>query len=388
MRIQNSEFGSQNAGRGLAVGRVGDPADRKAKIQSSISNIQYPISKGNSRGSEQPGRLGETTLPPIGPAEGRDAAPPASGFRVRSAGFTLIEVLAAMAVLVILVLALTRMFVEASSITKRGTTMLMRNSTGSTAMETLLQDAEGMIVNERLACYVEANAFDPAGFGFDDVWFISTSGDQDDDFPYEYFHYYVTNDISTNAAGAAYVRFNLMKERMIFAVADDDARRRRFYALDPADTRWWLKAKQNPQVGFAPWDRQVLAENVVRFDIYCTGWDGTGWMSSSPDQRDLWVFDSTLPHMVRVNNNNYSISNVPPAAFDIYVQITSPEAAVEGGMALMPNVDPAVQVKGRELMIRDSMSQFGRAVPTVGAASYNRVTVYGTKNTAYYYEEE
>ena len=43
-------------------------------------------------------------------------------------GFTLIEVLAAMAVLVLLVLALTRMFVEAANITKRGTTMLMRTA--------------------------------------------------------------------------------------------------------------------------------------------------------------------------------------------------------------------------------------------------------------------
>ena len=73
-----------------------------------------------------------------------------------TSGFTLIEVLAAMAVLVILVLALTRMFMESASITKRGTTALMRNSTMQTAMETLLQDAESMMVNDRLACYVEA----------------------------------------------------------------------------------------------------------------------------------------------------------------------------------------------------------------------------------------
>ena len=52
-------------------------------------------------------------------------------------GFTLIEVLAAMAVLVILVLALTRMFVEAMGISKRGTTTLMRNSTAETVMETI-----------------------------------------------------------------------------------------------------------------------------------------------------------------------------------------------------------------------------------------------------------
>ena len=125
-------------------------------------------------------------------------------------GFTLIEVLAAMAVLVILVLALTRMFVQAADITKRGNTALMRNSTGETALETILQDAEGMIVNERLACRITADSFDKSGFGFDDVWFISTSGDQDDDIPYEYFHYFVTNSVVTNAQGAAYQRFSLV----------------------------------------------------------------------------------------------------------------------------------------------------------------------------------
>ena len=54
--------------------------------------------------------------------------------RLRMGGFTLIEVLASMAVLVVLILALTRMFVEAANITKRGTTALARNSMGATAI--------------------------------------------------------------------------------------------------------------------------------------------------------------------------------------------------------------------------------------------------------------
>ena len=106
-------------------------------------------------------------------------------------GFTLIEVLASMAVLVILVLALTRMFVESSDITQRGTTTLMRNSTAETVMETILKDTESMVVNERLPCYIQANAVDPAGFGFDDVYFVTTSGDQDDDRAYQLRRYYV-----------------------------------------------------------------------------------------------------------------------------------------------------------------------------------------------------
>ncbi len=286
-------------------------------------------------------------------------------------GFTLIEVLAAMAVLVILVLALTRMFVQAADITKRGNTALMRNSTGETALETILQDAEGMIVNERLACRITADSSDKQGFGFDDVWFISTSGDQDDDIPYEYFHYFVTNRVVTNALGAAYQRFSLVKDRMIFAVADDKAG---LYALDPKDTRWWLKAKNIPG-NF--WDRQVLADNVVRFDVYVQGWDGKDWMEEEGGER---IFDSTLGPKKIADGAKYI--NIPPAAFDIYMQITSADVAAEAGMALM---SPETAQMGREMMVRESAAFFGRAVPIAGAAQYNRVINYGTNNVAYYY---
>lgn len=292
-----------------------------------------------------------------------------------ASAFTLIEVLAAMAVLVLLVLALTRMFGEAADITKRGTTMLMRNSTASTAMETLLQDAEGMIVNDRLACYVQADVTDPDGFGFDDVWFISTSGDQDDDMPYEYFHFYVSEVIATNRAnGVPYRRFRLIKDRIIMALADDEqgfGADGRFYALDPDYAQWWQWGGDIDR-----WDRQVLADNVVRFDIYCTGWDGRGWMGGNSGVHE---FDSTR------GPNGQPPRNVPPAAFDIYMQITSPDAAVEGGMALVDGIPPEVQLKARELMIKDSASLFGRAVPITGAARYNTDTVYGTNNTAYYH---
>jgi prepilin-type N-terminal cleavage/methylation domain-containing protein len=285
-------------------------------------------------------------------------------------GFTLIEVLAAMAVLVILVLALTRMFMQAADITKRGNTALMRNSTGETALETLLQDAESMMVNERLACYVEADVTDPNGFGFDDVWFISTSGDQDDHMPYEYNHFFVTNRIATNAMGAAYMRFDLMKARMIFAVGDNNG----FYALDPNFVDWWKHAMTSG----ANWDLQTLAEHVVRFDIYVQGWDGRDWMEEEGGVR---IFDSTLGPKKIADGAKYI--NIPPAAFDIYMQITSADVAAEAGMALM---SPETAQMGREMMVRESAAFFGRAVPVAGAAQYNRVINYGTNNVAYYHD--
>ena len=293
-----------------------------------------------------------------------------------SGGFTLIEVLAAMAVLVILVLALTRMFAQATDITKRGTSALLRNSTGETALETLLQDAEGMVVNERLACRITADASDKAGFGFDDAWFISTSGDQDDDLPYEYFHYFITNTIVTNAQGAPYKRYSLMKDRMIMAVGDAETRPARFYALDPDDTQWWEQASQFPG---NIWDRQVLADNVVRFDIYVQGWDWKDWMAEEGGER---IFDSTLGPQKITGGEDYI--GVPPATFDIYLQLTSPDVVAEAGMALL---DPATESIGREMMVRESSSLFGRAVPITGASQYNTVIIYGTNNMTHYNTE-
>ncbi len=273
-------------------------------------------------------------------------------------GFTLIEVMVAMAVLILLVVGMTGIFTQATAVSSQGTTSAMRNSVGETAMETLLQDVDGMIVNERLGCYIEADVCDGGqyGFGFDDLWFISTSGDQDDDMPYEYFHFYVEETEATNAMGATYVRFDLHKARSIMANFDQ----RGTYALAKGQTEWWDRGAADS----ARWDDQVLAENVVRFDIYCLGWNGDSWMGQDGSSGDH-VFNSTFSHKI---TKDWSVANVPPAAFDIYLQITSPDAAMEGGMALVDSKTSEVARKGREKMIRESASYFGRTVPMTGAS--------------------
>ena len=127
----------------------------------------------------------------------------------------------------------------------------------------------------------------------------------------------------------------------------------------------------------------MLADNVVRFDIYCLGWDGRGWMAGT--SAGLHEFDSTvgpnIPGLSAAEKAKYR--NVPPAAFDIYMQITSADVAAEAGMALM---SPATEQMGREMMVRESAAFFGRAVPISGAAQYNRVINYGTNNVAYYHD--
>ena len=285
-------------------------------------------------------------------------------------GFTLIEVLASMAVLVILMLALTRMFVEAANITRRGQGALMRNSVAETAMETILQDLEGMVVNERLACQFRGDRTDrqqdPSthgyGFGFDEAWFVTTSGDQDDSRAYQTVHYYVTNSLAMNPLGAAYMRFQLIREVGLFANADN-------WGVDimQKGMDWWEPSNwDGNRVVYS--DRNVLAENVIRFDFYILGWSETAnnpvvsWMEADGYPTNI-VFNSLIgPRDAR------SKSNMPPAAIDVYFEVTSPEVMAEGGMALLPEVPKEVQYEARKLLFRDATSLLGRAMPVVAGA--------------------
>lgn len=285
-------------------------------------------------------------------------------------GFTLIEVLASMAVLVILMLALTRMFVEAASITRRGQGALMRNSVAETALETILQDLEGMVVNERLACQFRGDRTDRQqdpgthgyGFGFDEAWFVTTSGDQDDSRAYQTVHYYVTNGLAVNSLGAAYVRFQLIREVGLFANADN-------WGVDimQKGMPWWDPQKwDGGKVVYS--DRNVLAENVIRFDFYILGWSETApptvvsWMEADGNATNI-VFNSIIgPRDARSN------SNMPPAAIDVYFEMTSPEVMAESGMALLPDVPREIQYEARKLLFRDATSLLGRASPIVAGA--------------------
>ena len=292
--------------------------------------------------------------------------------------FTLIEVLASMAVLMILTLALTRMFVSATDITSRGMTSIARNSVGETAMDSILSDLDCMVVNERIACCKIADTVEGR---FDTIYFVGTFGDNDDDMPYEYFNYFVSTNLVTNSLGAVYKRFDLVKSRVVMAVGATNE----FYALYPDDKEWWKpfdkKLTLNTQ------DHEVLAENVVGFEVYCQDWS-TGEDLNSPGTIH-WnggnrTFFSSAKSMSIKDKNGHSIvvSNLPPVAFDVKLKITSPEAAMEGGMLLAAGGKDNEQ-RGWELLNREASTLFGRAMPMMGATqfrlqrrSYNPVSHY------------
>lgn len=296
----------------------------------------------------EPGPPEDTALGGFPPWEGR-----VSPGRSRRGGFTLIEVLVSMAVLVILVLALTRMFVSSANITSRGLTTIARNSVGETAMDSILQDLDCMVVNERISCAKIADDVkylpsDPKG-SFDTFYFISTAGDQDDDAPYEYFKYYVKPLTLTNSLGAVYLRYDLYKSRMIMAVGASGKGGKAFYALRKEDQAWWDPKKFETKSG----DEEVVAENVVMFDIYCQRWD-TG--------KDFVTREDDFYSMDKLGG----MSNLPPVAVDVMLVLTSPEAAVEGGMLLAAGE----RERGLAALNRDSSTLIGRAAPMMGPTQF------------------
>jgi hypothetical protein len=301
---------------------------------------------------------------------------------MKRSAFTLIEVLASMAVLMVLTLALTRMFISASDITSRGMTSIARNSVGETAMESILQDLDCMVVNERVACCKIADTVEGR---FDTIYFIGTYGDNDDDMPYEYFNYFVSTNIVTNALGAVYKRFDLVKSRVVMAVGAKN----RFYALLPDDKEWWNLFDKELSMGEQ--DHEVLAENVVGFEVYCQDW-ATGQDLNSPGTI-RWnggnrTFFSSAKSMSIKDKTGHSIvvSNLPPVAFDVKLKITSPEAAMEGGMLLAAG-GADNEKRGWELINREASTLFGRAMPMMGATQF-RLQRRSYNPVSHYYSEE
>ena len=228
-------------------------------------------------------------------------------------------------------------------------------SAAEKAMETLLRDMDEMVVNERMGCYVECDTVDAGGdgFGFDEAWFMGTSGEQADDMPYEYFHYYVKAQTVMNAMGVPYRRFDLHRARMIMAVGDKYGT----YALEQGNSGWW---EELAKLSSMYWDDKVLVENVVLFDFYCWGTQEQPWMGV---QGGSVVFDSRQGHF-HYDSGGLVVSNVPPVTIDVNLGVTSPEAAME----LKIGAGAEQEKEARELMLREAMSYSIRAEPITGAA--------------------
>jgi prepilin-type N-terminal cleavage/methylation domain-containing protein len=280
-------------------------------------------------------------------------------------GFTLIEVLVSMAVLVILMLALVRLFDEASGAYRKGTVSVSRNAAARAAMDMIARDFEGVVIDQRIRFYKEGDTVDPSsasvgGAGFDECCFITMEGDQDDGRSYQIMHYYV--DIYTNVdAGMKYRGFRLMRGTVDLNVAkahEIDA----LSLSKPFD--WWKELTTPTNL----WHRELVVDNIVRFDINVQGDKGDNIQTRNSGGWIAGQYAYSSDETARDKSGNIILApNIPPLCVDVYLQITSDEAMKKGGANLLA-VDDTLKLEGRSLLFRESSVLVMRIHPPMWAA--------------------
>lgn len=270
----------------------------------------------------------------------------------RLGAFTLIEVLASMAVLLVVMMALMRMFGDASMAYNKGTKTLSRNASVRAVLDMVGKDIEGMVVDNRHACFKQAGTTGGMGFddlGFDEIYFVTTAGDQNDGRDYQLVHYYVEQKLANYGLETGVI-FRLMKATCKLSTAYDNNVDTMISipTNDVANTykRWWWK--KTPGLV-----SQLVAENIVRFDVYIQSQDG--------DLMGGDLYDSTKP--VDYAGGSWLVDK-PPAFIDFYVQVASDDAMQKAGLILKKS--PAA-TDMRDLayseLYRDSSMLFRRMVP-------------------------
>ncbi|MBP7830130.1 MAG: prepilin-type N-terminal cleavage/methylation domain-containing protein [Kiritimatiellae bacterium] len=298
-------------------------------------------------------------------------------------GFTLIEVLAGMAVLLILTLALIRVFNESAAAFQRGNTTVARNSQARAVLEVIRRDLEGMVVDERatlakggdLNLDVEGNICRD----FDGIAFMTLAGKPiepgsaalaDANQPaatrsYQAIYYYVRYNKDEELD---YGSFQLMR-----GVHFPNTIRRP--SLNPptnrvdllgVDTVWWNRNR--------PAAERML-NNVVRFDIWACNEEGRELSSFSPitmfNADTYQVRYTSLENMQLGPGQSYP-SNTPPAYLDIYLQVASDDAMRKAWLAFQGGNSQ----QAWSILYRDSSVLWTRVVPRMADAQRRQPYTY------------
>jgi prepilin-type N-terminal cleavage/methylation domain-containing protein len=264
--------------------------------------------------------------------------------RTPRAGFTLIEVLAATAVLVVLLLALLRIFGDANQLYLQGNRMVLRNNAGRAAMDLVARDLEGAIVNQRFAMIQKANQVNN---DYDELYFMTMTGDTPSDGrSFRLVRYAVVADTSKG-----YNSYKLKRYVSSYTTAT-------IYNVDPlttADKQWWKDFDDiagDPQIG------EDLMDNIVRFDVYVHNRDGDiiGRNLGAGPGGSFIEWDST-----RLDNHPI---DTPFGFVDLYLQVTSDQTMRRAALLRQAGNDPGA----RRLLDQDSNVLLRRVIPILGSA--------------------
>ncbi|MBU1693414.1 MAG: type II secretion system GspH family protein [Verrucomicrobia bacterium] len=245
--------------------------------------MKTPGTQFGNEGSAAPPTGCLTAREAAGPPKSRESVhrgpeTPPAGNRL---GFTLIEILAAMTILIVIVFLLGNLFTQSTAIWKLGTKRAYGLGEGRAVMEFLTRELSQSFADEVVTFRLRSNNNDPfQGYGahwvygweVDEVYFISAVRTPDP--PYSgmrreapHYIYFVSNMVDTNNQPIAN-RFRLVRCRKTGSAQS---------GMDSAyfNKDWWQE--YNPGVVYTSVNEEMetVAENVAAFEIWAFS-EGTG----------------------------------------------------------------------------------------------------------------
>ena len=196
--------------------------------------------------------------------------------RSKRAGFTLVEVLAAMTVLMIIVLMLGRIFRDSTNAWTVGTRQMEDNLNGRAVLDFIARDISQAMIRGTGLCFrlrsSVTRTYAPQVWNSDELYFVSFSGNPSDSAngfrEVREIVYYVTNMHKTVSGNPIPIPGRYCLKRAMRSTRDE---------LTCYDNAYWWKdiTKQ--------YDDPVIAENISKFVVWCAG------ATNRPDGRaDYW----------------------------------------------------------------------------------------------------
>ncbi len=239
--------------------------------------------------------------------------------KIRSGtGFTLIEVLVAMSIVVLIVIMLSRVFTETTNIWNLGGKRIYAATEGRVVMDFLVRELTQAIADENVS--FKLNSDDDTIYGVttyeagsDEVCFVATVRSGSDHYKRtaNQFCYFVSPMLDENNDEIPY-RYRLVRTRRTTSMfLTPDGRARSAYN----DPQWWRDMEPDYAASGDPALRTIetVAENVAAFEVW----------AYSEQQRDyVFSYDST----------SATEGNLLPLWADIYLEVLDEKDAQQAAI--------------------------------------------------------
>lgn len=226
------------------------------------------------------------------------------GWKSRRYGFTLIEVMAAVAVLAILVVFMGRVFSESSKVWKLGGKRVESNNSGRAAIDFIASEISSAIINGKLELQRNENADTIYGTQSDRIAFMASSGTPSDvDDTYKYSRKYTARQIRQSAF--AVIQTNSSGTGPYFLAYHNEFNPGAMY--DAFSGTAWAQTLMNDTKAD---NSSVIAENVRNLKIYIY------------DQRGALI----------TSNPYQSWQHGLPLFIDVYLEVLGQEDAIKASL--------------------------------------------------------